>query len=46
MTVANGHLTFLPHADVLADSNVLAPGLLNDAGITVELPLPHLLQEK
>lgn len=36
-------LTFLPHLDVLADSNVFAPRLLDDPSITVVLPLPHLL---
>lgn len=39
-------LTFLPHLDVLADSNVLAPGLLDDPSVAVVLPLPHLLQQE
>lgn len=39
-------LTFLPHLDVLADSDVFTPGLLDDPSKTVVLPLPHLLQQE
>lgn len=39
-------LTFLPHADVLAHSNVFAPGFLDDTGVAVELPLPHLFKQE
>lgn len=39
-------LTFLSHLDVLADSDVFAPGLLDDPSKTVVLPLPHLLQQE
>lgn len=38
--------TFLPHPDVLAHGDVLAPGLLDDAGVAIVAALPHLLQEE
>ena len=38
--------TFLPHLDVLADSDVFAPCLLDDPSVTIVLPLSHLLQQE
>lgn len=39
-------LTFLPHLHILADGDVFAPRLLDDAGVAVKLPLPHFLQQE
>ncbi len=39
-------LTFLPHLDVLADSDVFTPRLLDDPSVTIVLPLPHLFQQE
>ncbi len=39
-------LTFLSHADVLAHSDVFAPGLLDYPSISVVFPFPHLLQQE
>lgn len=43
---SGGALTFLPHLDVLADSDVFPPRLLDDSSVAVELPLSHLLQQE
>lgn len=43
---SDARLTFLPHLDVLADSDVFTPRLLDDPSVAVILPLPHLLQQE
>lgn len=39
-------LTFLSHADILAHSDVFAPGLLDYPSISIVFSFPHLLQQE